>query len=374
MKPLFFSLFIIGSFTVYGQLPKKQRRLLLADCASEQQKQEEALAVFRKAGAEFDSVKLQANDQVRFLKQAEKKVLDRFFTYSGLLYQLKQLQADVPSLISSFNSDEVPVQEAFVEPVKPALTSVFVFEKVTEKTDMGDLSVKEQNKVLKRKLEEYKRYSLSNAVRQEEMKQCESRITAFLPRMDSLLNAYNRIANDLTSDSWKMQDRLNQIEANFRKKGPAGFPEAYFRVFPEVFPGFMPVEQDPVMDAVPVYYESERYPNPIAVEQSAPEVFDYTEEPAAFVGGKSALDQFIAKNIRRPESVEQGIIRGNVYVKFIVSETGEISAVNILKGIPACPECGEEAIRLINSMPNWIPAKQSGKAVKSYVGLPVKFE
>lgn len=370
MKPLFFSLFIIASFTVSGQCAKKQRRQLLADCASEQQKQEEVITVFSKSKAEFDTVKKVANGKIDSLRNGEKQLLACFFTYSGLLYQLKELKAELPSLKHTFKSDEVPVHSEFLVPIESTLSAVFMFEKVSEKADLGDLSVKEQNKVLRRKLDEYKRYSLSNAIRLGEMKQCSARITAFLPGIDSMFRVYGVLANDLTSDSWKLQDRLKQEEAVFRKKGPKDFPEAYFLTFPEVFPGFVPAGKL----NEPIEYASFEYSSPIAVEHNEPRIYESIEGAVVFPGGREKMNEFIAANLRNPESVEQGIISGKVYVKFVVSEKGEISAAQVLKGIAACPECGEEAIRLINSMPNWIPAKQDGKAVKSYVGLSVQFE
>lgn len=370
MKSLFFSLFIIGSFTVSGQCAKKQRRQLIADCAAEQQKQEEALAVFGKSKTEFDSVKMTANNKIGSLKKGERKLLDSFFTYSGLLYQLKQLNAELPPLIHSFKSEEVPVHSAFIAPIENTLSTVFIFEKVPEKADLGDLSVKEQNKVLRRKLDEYKRYSLSNSIRLVQMKESSARISAFLPRMDSMSQVYEVLANDMTSESWKMQDKLKIEEATFRKKGPKDFPEAYFLIFPEVFPGFLPAEEL----NVPIENTSFEYSSPIGIEHKEPEIFEWTEDAAVFPGGREKMNEFVSANLRNPESVQQGIISGKVYVKFVVSEKGEVSAAQVLKGIPACPECGEEAIRLINSMPNWIPAAHEGKKVKSYVGLPVKFE
>jgi len=373
MKVILSCFLLLGSLVVFGQSAKKQHKLLLKELASEQQKQEEALALFRKSRAEYDSVKLLANNRIGFLKKGEKQVLDRFFTYSGLLYQLKELESDLPPVIGSFKSEEVPVTERFTEPIRKTLNTVYVFEMVSDKTDLGDLSRKEQNKVLSRKLNEYKRYALSNSVLMGEMKTSQERVNAFLPRLDSLRKVYETLANDLTSDSWKMQDKLNQIEATFRKKGPKGYPEAYFRIFPEVFPGFLPAGKELEMNGVPENMEiMDSYP--VAVERSEPEIYDWTEEAAVFRGGKDEMNAFITRNLRYPESVIQGIVSGKVYVKFIVSASGEISDVEVLKGIPACPEYNEEAIRLVKSMPNWVPGKQNGKKVSSYVRLPLKFE
>lgn len=375
MKLIVSFFFMLGSLLASGQSAKKLNKRLLAECASEQQKQDDAITLFGKEKAEFDSVKLLVDDKIRFLKNGEKRVLDCFLTYSGFLYLLKELGSDLPPLIHSFKSDEVTVHE-FVKPIENTLKTVLVFEKVSGngKADLEGLSRKEQNKVLSRKVNEYQRYSLSNAIRQEEMKTNRDQLSAFLPRMDSLLRLYELLANDMTSDSWKMQDKLKQIEASFRKKGPGGFSEVYFRVFPEAFPGFLPASEKLLLDTSLVYITLSENSYPAAVEDNEPEIYEWTEDAVTFLGGKEEMNLFITKNLRYPESVEQGIVSGKVYVKFVVSEIGEISGVEVLKGISGCPECSEEAIRLVGSMPNWIPAKHNGKAVRSYVRLPLKFE
>lgn len=373
MKTYLILFLLLFSYPAFAQSAKKVGKQLRAELQVQQQNQEDAIVLFRKSRAVFDSLKLLGNDQIGFLKEGEKKILDHFFTYSALRYQLKELESELPPLISSFKSDEVPVQQVFVEPIRNTLNTIYVFEKVSDKMDLGNLSRKEQNKVLKRKLDEYKRYALSNSNQLEEMDHNRDQIVAFLPRMDSLRKAYEVIANELTSDSWKMEDKLNQLEAVFRKKGPKGFTEAYFRIFPDVFPGFLPAESQ-LNVAAPIYNTEFEDSYPVAIQHSEPDIYEWTEDAAVFFGGRDEMNKFITKNLRYPESVEQGIVFGKVYVKFVVSETGEISAVEVLKGISGCPECSEEAIRLVESMPNWIPGKQNGKTVKSYVGLPVKFE
>jgi protein TonB len=67
-------------------------------------------------------------------------------------------------------------------------------------------------------------------------------------------------------------------------------------------------------------------------------------------------------------------VGGKCYLRFVVGLDGAISNVVILKGVVDCPDCDKEAKRLIENMPNWIPAKIDGKQVKSYFQLPIKFE
>jgi len=110
------------------------------------------------------------------------------------------------------------------------------------------------------------------------------------------------------------------------------------------------------------------------VERQEPEIFAYVEEPAEFPGGMQALKKYLADNIVYPKTALEKGIEGRVYLKFIVSETGEISNVQLLRGIPDCPECNAEAIRVVKAMPKWKPGRQAGKAVKMWYNLPIAFK
>lgn len=100
------------------------------------------------------------------------------------------------------------------------------------------------------------------------------------------------------------------------------------------------------------------------------------DERAQFVGGFTEMKKFLDININIPPVVI-GYCNYNyakVFTQFIVLNDGSISGVKIMRGAPDCPECDAEAIRLVKSMPPWIPAKVNGQAVNSYFNLPIKFQ
>ncbi len=82
---------------------------------------------------------------------------------------------------------------------------------------------------------------------------------------------------------------------------------------------------------------------------------------------------FLNLNVKYPQRAVDNGISGKVYLKFIVSEKGKISNVTISKKLPGCPECDEEAKRVVEMMPDWIPAKNNNKNVSSYFNLPISF-
>jgi protein TonB len=55
-----------------------------------------------------------------------------------------------------------------------------------------------------------------------------------------------------------------------------------------------------------------------------------------------------------------------------VEPDGSISNPEIVRDIGA--GCGEEALRIVNMMPEWIPGRQRGKAVRVQFNLPVRFD
>ena len=109
----------------------------------------------------------------------------------------------------------------------------------------------------------------------------------------------------------------------------------------------------------PYYYS---YDIPLHVVEKQPE----------YKGGYDAMMNFLKKNIRYPETAKKSGIQGTVFVQFVVEKTGKVSRIKILRGISK--ECDEEAIRVVNSMPKWIPGRQSGKAVPVMFQIPVKFQ
>lgn len=63
---------------------------------------------------------------------------------------------------------------------------------------------------------------------------------------------------------------------------------------------------------------------------------------------------------------------GKVFVKFVVEKDGRITNAQVLR--PEDPVLDKEAIRLVESMPRWIPGKQDGKPVRVSYVVPVNFQ
>lgn len=101
------------------------------------------------------------------------------------------------------------------------------------------------------------------------------------------------------------------------------------------------------------------------------EIFTVVEAMPEFPGGMAKLMGYLGSNIKYPPFAKETNIQGRVFINFVVEPNGSISNVKVLRGIGG--GCDEEAIRVVESMPNWKPGMQRGKPVRVSYNLPVKF-
>lgn len=102
------------------------------------------------------------------------------------------------------------------------------------------------------------------------------------------------------------------------------------------------------------------------------EVFTVCEVPPSFPGGNERISGYLRQNLRYPEEAIKARVQGRVFVSFIVTKEGQIKGVTILKGYDH--GINDEAVRLIQTMPNWMPGKQNGRPVTVKYNLVVPFE
>jgi protein TonB len=104
-----------------------------------------------------------------------------------------------------------------------------------------------------------------------------------------------------------------------------------------------------------------------------PEIFDRAEVMPSYPGGVPELMKFLQKNIRYPSLARENGLEGRVIVKFYIDRDGTVRDPVVLKDNVG-GGCGDEAIRVVKSMPKWSPGSQRGKPVKVYYTLPVTFK
>ena len=101
------------------------------------------------------------------------------------------------------------------------------------------------------------------------------------------------------------------------------------------------------------------------------EPFVIVEDMPEFPGGEKEVLKYIAENVNYPAEAKEKGIEGTVYIKFVVNAEGKVQDVATLRGV--APLLDQEAIRVIESMPEWKPGRQGGKPVNVCIQVPIKF-
>lgn len=101
------------------------------------------------------------------------------------------------------------------------------------------------------------------------------------------------------------------------------------------------------------------------------DIFDMVEQAPDFVGGMGEWNNFLASNLNYPPQAKENGIEGTVFIAFVVRKDGKVTDVELLRGIGG--GCDEEALRVIQLSPDWIPGKQKGQNVNVKMRLPIKF-
>ncbi len=99
---------------------------------------------------------------------------------------------------------------------------------------------------------------------------------------------------------------------------------------------------------------------------------NYAEVMPTFEGGMEKFYQFLAKNIRYPKRAQRMGMQGKVYIKFIVEKDGSLSNISVARGVGTGLD--EEALRVMNLVPRFIPGKQGDVRVRVWMTVPINFQ
>ena len=122
-----------------------------------------------------------------------------------------------------------------------------------------------------------------------------------------------------------------------------------------------------------MYAKEHEYLIPMRKEnESGTKPFDVVEQMPQFPGGPAALMEYLSKNVRYPEEAHKKGVQGRVIVTFVIEKDGSISDANVVKSVDS--QIDAEALRVVNSMPNWIPGGQNGEPVRVKYTVPITFK
>ena len=113
-------------------------------------------------------------------------------------------------------------------------------------------------------------------------------------------------------------------------------------------------------------------PLPIVDNFQDEELYEVVEQMPEFPGGIESLMTYIATNVNYPIEAQKLGIQGRVLCQFIVNKDGKVVEVVVAKS-SGNKYLDNEAIRVINSMPNWVPGRHKGETVRVQYKLPINF-
>lgn len=100
--------------------------------------------------------------------------------------------------------------------------------------------------------------------------------------------------------------------------------------------------------------------------------FFIVEVMPQFPGGDMELRKYIATSIKYPVDAQEQRKSGRVYVQFVVSKTGDVKDIKVLRS-GGFESLDKEALRVVSAMPKWTPGMQRGQKVNVSYTIPINF-
>ncbi len=132
------------------------------------------------------------------------------------------------------------------------------------------------------------------------------------------------------------------------------------------------VDEDRGVDDI---INAESHAEAVVVEEVKPvednRVFESVEQEPQFPGGLAELQKYVGSHLRYPSVAQENGIQGRVVVQFVVTKTGSIGQVRVVRKVD--PDLDAEAVRVVKSLPKFVPGKMNGNPVNVWFTLPVQF-
>ncbi|MEO8794122.1 MAG: TonB family protein [Daejeonella sp.] len=132
-------------------------------------------------------------------------------------------------------------------------------------------------------------------------------------------------------------------------------------------PGQKTIEGDPTAD-IKIDEPVGEAPKQAEVTEDVNTIFTSVEVAPEFPGGIKKFYDFLSKNYRYPAMAREQGVQGKVIMQFVVERDGSLTDIKVLRDLGL--GTGEEAIRLLKSMPKWKPGIQNGRPVRVAYTLP----
>lgn len=95
------------------------------------------------------------------------------------------------------------------------------------------------------------------------------------------------------------------------------------------------------------------------------------EVPATYPGGEAALLRNIGERLEAFAAAQDGKVRGQVVLRFVIEPTGRVGQVVVKKSLT--PACDSAAVKAVRGVGSFEPARQNGQTISVWFTLPVPF-
>ena len=159
---------------------------------------------------------------------------------------------------------------------------------------------------------------------------------------------------------------LSLTKRTKKMKSKANNNNLLFFLVPLLAGAFVFISWSSIVDPNDLTYSIE------ALEQEGEKVYEKVDKMPEFKGGQEAMVKYLISEIKYPEAAKKDNIQGTVYVGFIIRKTGQVEDSKVLKTVNELLD--QEALRVIDAMPDWIPGEKDGKKVDVRYTIPIRFQ
>ena len=92
-----------------------------------------------------------------------------------------------------------------------------------------------------------------------------------------------------------------------------------------------------------------------------------------FPGGMSAMMTYLMDNVKYPADAKKDKKEGRVACSFVITKEGKVTDAHVVKS-SGTESLDNEALRVVNNMPDWKPGKENGEPVNVHYTIPVVFK
>lgn len=127
-----------------------------------------------------------------------------------------------------------------------------------------------------------------------------------------------------------------------------------------------------VTDSLQVDSAAAMMPDDFILNDREQRIYIRPEEPARYPGGKEEMIRFLQGTIVYPPTLAGTEAGGTVVVAFVIDEDGNLDNAEVLQPLEE-ELLNIEALKAVNQMPRWEPARVDDQPVKSRYILPISF-